>query len=398
MRIGLLTTSFPRGKDDAAGSFVLGFARALSARGHALCVLAPDPHEAHYQAPPEFAGLDVHWVRYLAPRSLQRTFYGAGVLDNLREQPLSALGLMPFTLALASAVARERHALDALVSHWALPCALVAGELAGERPHLAVLHSADVFMLEKLPLRRLLATRIATRARALAFSSRDLRRRFLALLDPLRRGELAQRAHVCAMGIEPRGALDQERSALRRRLGARHFTLLSLGRLVPIKGLVHAIEAMALLPEAELVIAGYGPDRPALEQAVRRTGARVRFVGALYGAEKHDWLGAADLFLLPSILLPSGRSEGMPTTVLEAMEHGLPVVASDVGGLSDVVRSGENGMLVAPGEPRAIAEGVRSLMQRSRHARASKGARETAQLYHWSTLAPLFEQLLLEPR
>src|SRR3954454_12000613 len=100
MRIGLLTTSFPRFVGDVPGHFVLGFARALSELGHTIEVLAPEPRERAFMAPLSLPGVSVHWVRY-APRPLERTFYGAGVLDNLRSDPLAALGLMPFTAALA---------------------------------------------------------------------------------------------------------------------------------------------------------------------------------------------------------------------------------------------------------------------------------------------------------
>ncbi len=396
MKIGLLTTSFPRAEHDLPGAFVLGFARALAARGHQLEVLAPEPHEAHYAAPPSFPAIAVRWVRYLAPRRFERTFYGAGVLDNLRERPLAALGLAPFVLALAGATLRRMKSWDAVVSHWALPCALIAGELVRGRPHLAVLHSADVFVLERLPptLRRVLATRIAMQANALLFASRDLRRRFLALLEPVRRAELAPRAHVCAMGIEPAAKACESRAALRQRLHLKRFTILSLGRLIPLKGIGHAIDAIATLPDAELVVGGYGPERQALEERVQQRGVRARFVGALHGPEKQVWLRAADAFVLPSIQLADGRTEGMPTALLEAMEHALPVVASDVGGVSDVVRNGENGCLVPPGDPQAIAAALRSLMHRPTRTRLGQGARETAALYHWSALAPELERLL----
>ena len=396
MRIGLLTTSFPRVEGDVPGHFVLGFARALAARGHTLEVLAPEPHEPRFTAPPAFPGIDVRWVRY-APRVLERTFYGDGVLDNLRTDKRALLGLAPFVLALAQATRRAAPEWDAVVSHWALPCALVAGELVRGRPQLAVLHSADVFVLERLPapaLRRVLAARIATRADALLFSSRDLRRRFLALLDPLARAAAATRAHVCPMGIDPAPPSAAPRAALRARLGLTRPTVLSLGRLIALKGVQHAVDAVAQLPDTELVVAGYGPEQARLEAQARRTGARVRFVGPLHGAEKEAWLTAADAFVLPSIRLPDGRTEGMPNAVLEAMEHGLPVVASDVGGVCDVVRSGDNGLLVPPGEPVALRDALRTLEDRTLRARLARGARETAGLYHWSAIAPRLEELL----
>ena len=383
MTIGLLTTSFPRRQGDVPGQFVLGFARSLAVLGHRVEVLAPEPNER--MAPPAFEGVDVSWLPYLPVRALQRTFYGAGVLDNVRRAPFSALGLGPFVVAMAREARRRKW--QAVVSHWALPCALVAAELDVPR-HLAVLHSADVFLLEQLPLRRLLATRIASGADELLFSSRALRARFLALLSPVERGQVATRCHVCAMGIEPAGAAG-DRAALRAQLGLRGFTVLSLGRLIALKGIDHAIAAVAQLPDAELVIAGDGPDRARLE---RLAGPRVRFVGELHGAQKSRWFQAVDAFVLPSIVLPSGRSEGMPTTLLEAMEHGLPVVASDVGGVSDVVKSGENGVLVPAADPDAIAHALHTVRAASG---LMAGARKTAAMYHWSELGPRLLELTL---
>ncbi|HEY6881422.1 MAG TPA: glycosyltransferase family 4 protein [Polyangiales bacterium] len=375
MKIGLLTTSFPRHEGDLAGNFVLGFARALARRGHAIEVLCPEP--AHGERP-RFAGVEVRWLRYL-PRTLEHTFYGAGVLDNLRRDPRAALGLLPFVLALGRATLASEW--DAIVSHWALPCALIGGELARARgiPHLAVCHSADVFVLERLP--GLVATRIAQTADAMLFSSRDLRRRFLARLAPLERAERAQRAHVCPMGIDP--------ARPGPHLALTGPTLLSMSRLVPIKGLEHAIEAVRGT-RWSLAIAGDGPARRELERRAR--GAPVQFLGMLRGEPKATWLRSADAFVLPSIALASGRTEGMPTALLEAMEHGLPVIASDTGGVSDVVRDGENGFLVPPGDARAIAAALEVLPPR--RAAMSTAARETAAQYHWDVLAPYLDELL----
>jgi glycosyltransferase involved in cell wall biosynthesis len=391
LRIGLLTTSFPRDEGDVPGQFVLGFARALAACGHELHVLAPEP-DAGFGAPPRFPGIELRWLRYLPRRTWQRTFYGAGVLDNLRREPSSALGLAPFVAALWRAAQRAAPELDAVVSHWALPCALVAGALRPRLRHLAVLHSADVFLLEQLPLRGALAERIGAGADALLFSSRELRVRFLALLAEPARAELSGRAHVCAMGIEPAPPLVEPRALLRERLGVSGLGVLSLGRLIALKGVAHAIDAVAQLPDAQLVVAGAGPESAALARRAR--GTAVRFVGELRGADKEAHLAAADAFVLPSIVLPSGRSEGMPTTLLEAMERGLPVVASDVGGVRDVVRDGENGYVVPPGDTRAIAAALARLQDPALRAQLAEGARATAALYHWSELGPRLSELL----
>jgi glycosyltransferase involved in cell wall biosynthesis len=371
VKIGILSTSFPRREGDLAGSFVLGFARSLARRGHTIEVLCPSDASG---VAPRFAGIDVHWVRYL-PRPLEHTFYGAGVLDNLRRAPWAALGLAPFVAALA----REAHSRswDAVVSHWALPCALVAPRGI---PHLAICHSADVFALEKLP--RMLAAQVGRAADAMVFSSRDLRRRFLARLAPLESAAVAQRAHVCPMGIDPAPPMAHDQALAGP-------TALAMSRLVPIKGLEYAIEAVRGT-SWELLIAGEGPERARLERRAR--GARVRFLGHVAGQTKSSWLHAADAFVLPSIPLASGRTEGMPTAVLEAMDHGLPVVASDTGGLRDVLRDGENGVLVPPGNARAIGLALKRV--RDQREPMSRSARETAAQYHWDVLAPRFEAFL----
>jgi glycosyltransferase involved in cell wall biosynthesis len=388
MRIGLLTTSFPRFAGDVPGQFVLGFAQALAARGHTIEVLAPEPHDALTRELPSFEGLTLHWVRY-APPTLERTFYGAGVLDNLQRDPRAWLGLAPFVAALSREVLRRRAGWAAIVSHWALPCGLVAALTRGARPHLAVLHSADVFLLERLPYRRALAARVGNGASALVCSSRKLRERYLALLDPIERVQLAARTHVCAMGIEPTLAPQGSVAAPSDRL-----RLLSLGRLVPIKGIQHAIRAVARLSDVELVIAGDGPMRGELEQLARSLAAPVRFVGEVRAEAKRALLASAHAFVLPSVALSSGRTEGMPTSVLEAMDAGLAVIASRTGGLGDLVEHELNGLLVASGDEAALMAAIERVREPAFRARLAHAGKNTAEDFHWSRLAPHFEQLL----
>ncbi len=395
MRIGLLTTSFPREEGDVPGTFVLGFARALAALGHSLEVLAPEPFELRFVHPPAWPGVEVHWVRYL-PRALERTFYGAGVLDNLTRDPRAWLGTLPFVAALFRAAQTRVQSWDAVVSHWALPCALVAGRLSKRLPHLAILHSADVHLLERLPGSAQLAQQVAASAQALVFSSRDLRSRFLSRLDPVRRLDVSGRAHVSAMGVAPSPAIDEDRESLRRRLGLSGLTLLSLGRLIPIKGIDVLIRAVAELSHVTLIVAGDGPERAKLESLARSSRANVRFVGEVREGVKTAWLRAADVFVLASLKLASGRTEGMPTTVLEAMSERLPVIATHGGGTTDLVEHAESGLLVAPGDAVALRYAIERMRDAALRTRLAEAGFQTAQSYAWPVLAPHFETLLLD--
>lgn len=359
MRIGLLTTSFPRYTGDIAGNFVLGFARALQQHGHSVEVLAPEPRErsAVFAEP----GIELRHVPYLRPRHFQRTFYGAGVPDNLARDSLAWLGLAPFCSSLAYHALTRRSRWDALVSHWALPCALIAGALRAARPHLAVLHSADIHVLSRLPARAALARRIARGADTLWFVSEAQRRRFCALL-PAR--EPIPRTLVCPMGIEtPDGdVFDADtRSAFRRRHQLHGFCVLLLGRLVSIKGYDVALRAAAMGGDITLLIAGEGPMRARWMRQAREHNVRVRWLGAVHGDEKQRWLRAADAFALPSRTLADGRSEGLPCALLEALASGLPAVASDLPGIRELRAFAPALLLVPPDDPAALHNALLTL-------------------------------------
>jgi glycosyltransferase involved in cell wall biosynthesis len=189
------------------------------------------------------------------------------------------------------------------------------------------------------------------------------------------------------------------RAELRARLGVERFALLTLARLVPVKGLPEAVRALAHRGDLEWLIAGEGPERAALEALARTSSLRVRVLGHVAGADKSALLHAADAFVLPSRVLPSGRSEGAPTALLEAMAAGLPVIASAVGGVGELVRDGETGWSFEPHEPAALEAAVERVLRAPEDARrVAAGARAFAERQCWSTLAPAIEAALrLEP-
>jgi len=393
VRIGLLTTSFPRWPGDVAGHFVLGFAAALAGRGHRVEVIAPEPAEA--VAPPSFAGIEVVHVPYVRPRSAARTFYGSGVPDNLGRDPRAWLGPLPFTVQLARAVLARRTRWDAVVSHFGLPCGLLASSLCAGRPHLCVQHSADLHLLSRMPARALLASQLVAGASALWFVSERARREFIGWLPHAQQARAQARSAVHAMGIADLGPAPAERATLRAALGIERFALLSVARLVPVKGLAPAIEALAHRDDLEWLIAGQGPERARLEQLARRSRLRVRLLGQVDEREKRQLLHAADAYVLPSRVLASGRSEGMPTALLEALCAGLPAIAADVGGIAEWVRPGETGWLFDPRALCSLEAGIDAVRQAPACTRAyADNARRAVAGQRWSELAPCIEAAL----
>ncbi len=302
LRIGVLTTGYPRFEGDVAGSFVDAMVRGLRRRGHEVDVLAPADRAG--EPPP-----GVHWVRYGWPPSTQRTFYGAGVPDNVRD-PRSWPGLATFPIALRRHALQRSAAWDAVISHFGLPCGWVGASLRKAR-HLVVWHSADVFVARHLPR----AIRRPLLRQGVHWFVLDEHRRSLA--------EPETDAVVCPMGAEVRHV---NRASARRELGLTRHTVLVLGRLVPIKAVDRVIDALAGT-ETTLLVAGDGPERPALERRARRRRIDARFLGWVREPLKSALLHAADVLAQTSRPLPSGRREGAPVVVMEARAAGLPVVS-----------------------------------------------------------------------
>ncbi len=168
-----------------------------------------------------------------------------------------------------------------------------------------------------------------------------------------------------------------------------------IGRIAPGKGLDVLLRALASLPPDapawEAHIAGDGPLRAGMESLTRRLGlgGRVRFLGWLPHERIPILLSESDLFALASL------DEGMPGVVLEAFAAGLPVVASRIRAMRDLVREGHNGLLADPGEPAPFSHAIERLLRDAGlRARLGESARNDARSYRWERAAESYERLL----
>ena len=189
----------------------------------------------------------------------------------------------------------------------------------------------------------------------------------------------------------PDGLADREE--LRRRHGLEGPTLVFAGRLTPQKSLHVGLEALALSDGVTLMIAGDGPDRADLERRAAELApdGRARFLGARPRETVFELLRAADAALLTS------SWENFPHMVVEALAVGTPVLATKTGGVAEVVTDGENGLLVPPGEPEALAAAIERYFGDERlGARLREAAAPSVEGYAPEAIYGQLEEILRE--
>ena len=272
---------------------------------------------------------------------------------------------------------------------WSLSCryGIVAAALARVPVRVA---SAQLFLemprLVGIDAQHALLTRCLHRHVAVSrFVAQRLHDRFSVPMD---------RIAVIPNAVEPPPPVSAD-TRLRVEIAGDERTPLALtvARLDAQKGIAHLIDAAAMVPDAVFALAGDGPDRAALEARAAElgVGARVRFLG--HRRDVPALLAIADLFVLPSLF------EGFPLSVLEAMAAGVPVVATAIGGTDELVSS-DTGTLVAPADPRALADGIRAVLaDREGAARRAAMARQHVLATHSAStmvasMSALYESLL----
>jgi glycosyltransferase involved in cell wall biosynthesis len=303
-------------------------------RGHSVEVVTTA------DAAPAPRGHPVTWVSRRVPAGARHVAVALVVARRARRSDVVYATSMVRRAALGAALAR-RPLVVKLVSDEAFERARRGGRFVGTLDEFQAVGGTRTSFLR--------STRDAALRRARHVFCPSAYLRGLALgwgLDPQRVSVLPNPAP------EVPGLPSKE--DLRAELGLDGQVLAFAGRLVPQKSLDIALEAVAAVPGVTLAIAGDGPDRASLEARARDLAldSRVRFLGSVPRDTVLRLFRAADASLL------SSSWENFPHTVVEALAVGTPVVATSVGGVPEVVRDGENGLLVAPGDPTALATAI----------------------------------------
>ncbi|MGH9689853.1 MAG: N-acetyl-alpha-D-glucosaminyl L-malate synthase BshA [Candidatus Acidiferrales bacterium] len=322
-------------------------------------------------------GHEIHFISYAVPIRLNTGadrifFHEVEVTDYpLFDHP-------PYTLALATKMLEvaEEASLDLLHVHYAIPhsvSALLARMMAAPKrlPFITTLHGTDITLVGNNRSYLSITRFSIEQSDGVTAISNHLRERTLQEFDIRRPIEVIPNFVNCDVYVR---SLHQEARAQWAPNG--EPIVMHLSNFRPVKRVTDAVEIFALIREkiaAKLVMVGDGPDRGAAEYIARRKGLSqdVFFLGKQDCV--HEKLGLADLFLLPSDM------ESFGLAALEAMACEVPVVATNVGGVSEVVTHGVDGYLVPPRDVAAAAKFALEILTRpDRGRRMGLQARDSA--------------------
>ncbi len=353
MKLVVPTTGFPRYEGDYAGHFILSLLRvecALRPDLEAVVVRpdAPLSGEAPLQLP---AGVSVAPFLYLSDARRQTLVYGSGIVPNVRANPFR-LWQLPFLMRGFKRATADAARDAALVhAHWSFAglCSLRA---VRERiPVVVTLHGSD-FSGAGGRLVDAMTRSVIRRATGIVCVNDRLRRRVVESgVDPRR--VVTIRNGIDVERLRPR----RDRSALAQTvLSEAEEIILFLGRLEHVKGPDRALDVFETLiekhPRAGLLMVGDG----SLERELKaRAAATPGLAGRVHWAGAQPMEKISGFFAAADALLVSSRNEGLPTTVLESLAAGVPVVTVPVGGVPEVVRDGETGFCTGENTVAALA-------------------------------------------
>lgn len=352
MQVAVLTTSYPLAPGSTSGIFVARLLEAmpdhitLSVITPASCADTPrNPHEK----------LQVLPVRY-APEAWQRLAHEPGGLPvALRGAPWLRLFIPLLVAALALRTLREARTHHLIHANWAFNgCVAGIAGLLTNRPVLTSLRGDDVSRARKTWFAKLILRLAIALSRTIVAVSTDMAK-WLRDEFPAATRKIA----VVENGVD--AAFITVFNARRNRALHPLPVLVCAGNLIPRKGHRVLLRALARCTDLawRLQLAGEGPEHAELARLAIELGLadRIEFSGELPPDAMPAFLANADLFILPSF------SEGRSNALLEAMASGLPVVASDIDGVTELIEDDRTGRLFPPGDDEALAAILFALLQ-----------------------------------
>lgn len=404
LKVLVLATTFPRWEGDAVPQFIYELSKELQNNGLDVVVLAP--HYPGAQQKEVMSGITVYRYPYFIPYRYQKlVFQGeGGIFPTMKRSIVATLQapLLILSLLIHTVLIVKKEDIDIINSHWLVPNGLIAGFVGSvlKTPHILTLHARGVLVLQRMPFSSFIIGYIYDRTDMILPVSTHIRDTFMKT-----GGKRA--TNEDKFYIQPMGAHTDDYDILSKsNLGDEgetneKVTCLFVGRLSEKKGVKYLLDAANNVCSDNngfhLTIVGTGPLETNLHKYAEKHDLEtcVTFTGWISEEELHDHYVSANFVVVPSIETESGDTEGMPTVIAEAFASANPVIATDVGGISDVVEDGKNGYIVRQKRPDELAEKMALLSSNSDLRRElSTQALKTANDLDWQRCGKTYARII----
>ena len=386
LRIAVLGSTYPRSTDDHEVPWLRESVKRLAARGYTITVIAPAYRGLKDH---EIDGIRVCRFRY-APARWEMLTHGEGAPNKLRKNPILKVLTLTYILSGICFVWKicRQGQIEVLHVHWPFPhgvMALLPAWLGGVKI-VSSCHGAEFALAA--------SGKLSTRLHAFCLRKSDAITANSAHTAKLIADMSRETAEIIPWGatvtIEPGAAESPSECPL----------LLFSGRLIERKGVNFLLRAMPFIlaqRKVRLVITGDGHCRATWEELARELGLgeAVTFAGFVSNEELSSLFRACSIYVHPAIYDSRGDTEGLGVVLVEALANRKPVVASAVGGIVDVIKDGETGLLVREKDPEAIAKAVLHLLENPNYAKqlGEQGCAYAMSYFNWDRIIDQYEEI-----
>ena len=351
MKIGVITSAYPEYEDDPHGIFVHRLMKEIVKHGHEVRILAP---YAGGKTKYNLEGVNIERFNYFYPKRFQRLAGMAGMIDNVKEGVLVKSQVLTFLFFNVIHSLRKFRDMDIVHVQWPIPNglgALFLKKLYGI-PYINTIHGEEVYLSKRYHTVFALKWIVNNAKKTITNSS--------ATKDScLEAGLKGDNIQVIPFGVDtnffkPLKLLKNENV----------FQILSVGYLIERKGFEYLIrgtkEVLKKYDNVKLKIIGSGPLEGKLKNIINELELEneVEIIKNVSDEELLHLYNSSDLFVLPSIIDSEGNTEGLGVVLLEAMACGIPVIASNVGGITDIIINNETGLLINQKDSQDIARKI----------------------------------------
>lgn len=397
----ILTSTFPgSARDRVSAPFVYRLALELS-RYYKIYVLAP--HFPGLKTVQKMKKMTVIRFQYFFPARFQLLGSGEGILSDLRGNLLAFLQVPFFFISQLVCFLRIicKEEIRIVNSHWIVPQGFL-GALARKFfkvKHVLSVHAAGIFLLKRIGfVGTILGRWIEHNSDAVVPVSR-----FISKQIELVTHSKVFKHNIISMGVDTgKFTVNEDKTGLRKNLGIPEntFVFLFVGKFAEKKGVDVLLRAFHILKnrghKACLVLVGGGRLESSLKELVSalKLESEVKFFGWVHNDLLPGVYSACDCLVVPSVFDSKGETEGLPVVIMEAMACGLPVLGSDISGISEIIENGKNGWLFTTGNADEMAQKMQEVISSRRLGEMSKKAVSTAQSYSWEVIGRKYRSVI----